>query len=100
MAIRGAALVERVARCGSAGLRPAAPAASATRIDAVFIIALDLCVRRVVCGLLSGSVSSSFAVRWRSVSSDLLSGDALRLFATVRCNDCCFSDRFDGVRCL
>ena len=65
MAIRGAALVERVARCGSAGLRPAAPAASATRIDAVFIIALDLCVRRVVCGLLSGSVLFNFALRWR-----------------------------------
>ena len=65
MAMRGAALVERVARCGSAGLRPAAPAASATRIDAVFIIALDLCVRRVVCGLLSGSVLFNFALRWR-----------------------------------
>ena len=49
MAIRGAArAVARAARCGSAGLRPAAPVASATRIDAVFIIALDLCVRRVV----------------------------------------------------
>jgi hypothetical protein len=46
--------------------------------------------------LLSGSVPSVFSPVPRSVSSDLLSGDALRLSATVYCNDCCFSDRFDG----
>ena len=47
MAIRGAArAVARAARCGSAGLRPAAPAASETRTAAVFILHWT-CVRSV-----------------------------------------------------
>ena len=78
MAMRGAARVERAARCGSAGLRPAAPAASATRVAAVFILHWT-CAYGVSSGLLFGSVSSDCSPAAQRIRLILLSGAALRL---------------------
>ena len=102
MAMRGAARVERVARCGSAGLRPAAPVASATRIEAVFIVARDLCVcaasRRLTCSPAAGRLIcySPVAQHCRLICSPvMLSGSLRRSIATIAA-----SDRFGSVYCL
>ena len=85
MAIRGAArAVARAARCGSAGLRPAAPAASATRVAAVFILH-GTCACDASSGLLSGSVSSNCSPVAQRCRPILLSVMALRRAATI-CN--------------
>ena len=101
MAIRGAArAVARAARCGSAGLRPAAPAASETRTAAVFILHWT-CVRSVSSSDLVSPAAcrdcSPMAQRVvRFCSLVMLSGSLRRSVATIAG----FSDRFDGVRFL